>query len=111
MRRSAFESNLHEVGFKGGNGTVKRATETRHRFARGCGHRCTRIYILEPGPDADRALAHLADELRCMRAVERRVDVAEVPDLRSMQNGGTQLARFNGILAAMPCERAAAKND
>src|SRR5262249_4269003 len=49
--------------------------------------------------------------LGAMRGVERRVDFGEVPDIRSVQDGGAELDRLDRILAAMARKRAADEDD
>ena len=51
------------------------------------------------------------DLLGAVHGIERRIDLGEIPDIRTVQNGGAELGRLNRVLPAVGCERTSHKDN
>src|ERR1700675_2690809 len=104
---AAFETDLHEIGFERSKSAIERAAQDRHGGTPGVHNGRALVRILEPGAQAHRELAHVGHLLGAMRFVERSVYFSKVPDMRAVQDGGTELDRLDRILSAMTRKRTA----
>src|SRR5262245_25738415 len=108
---AALETNLHEVWLDRGYRAIERAAQSCHGLSRGGHDRGSLMGILQPRSHSHGEPAYVGYLLGSMRVVERGIDFRKVRDVWPMQDGRPQFDRFDRILAAMACKRAADEND
>src|SRR5262249_28160982 len=67
----------------------------------------TSIRVGQPGGEMGSQAIDAFDRFCAARTVERGVDLAEIPDMRTMQDCGAQLRGLDRVLAAVFDQRAA----
>src|SRR5215470_17378979 len=107
----ADHTDLHEIGIERRQRAIKCTGKLRYCFARRRHHLHALGRIGQPRAYPHRQPAAVADLLSAMRGIERGVDLSEIPDMRPMQDRGSELDRLDWILTAMGRERAADEDD
>src|SRR4029077_17158678 len=86
-RSPALEAQLHQIGVERRDGVLKPATQHGDDLASGRCAALTAGCILQPRSDPDRQLAHVGHLLGAVDLVQGVIDLGEVPNVRTVQNG------------------------
>src|SRR5947208_681231 len=104
-------ADVDQIRVERGERALERAAKLRNGPAPRLSDRTPFGRIDEQGPDAHRKLAGIADRLGPMRDVERGVDFGEIPDVRTVQNGGPELDGLDRVVPPDFCQRTAGEHD
>src|SRR5262245_19040611 len=110
MAGSLMNLQLHQIRVERRQRSIERSAERLDHRVPGVGDPRAGIGIAEPRCEMGDKAVGTGDRLRAVRVVERSVDLRKVPDVRAMQNCGTELCGFDRVLSAMLDERAADKD-
>ena len=106
-----LEPKLHEIRFDRCQRPFKGATEFSDCDERFIGYCLSGRRMGEPIGEACRQPLLVGDALGSVRCVKRGVNLVEIPDVRTMNNGGAKADGLDRILAAMAGERSAHEHD
>src|SRR5215208_2647848 len=101
------KTQLHEIGFERLQAALQRAAQHVDGAASSRGYHGALLVVGKPAGDASRELCRVVHLFGPARAVERRIDVGEIPYMRTMHDGGAKLYRLDRVLPAMLNQRSA----
>ncbi len=111
MSSRGSSRKLHQVGIERRDSALQCSRQTLHHAQSAIGDLLSDLAVRQPRPDANRQLAGVRHEFSAAGAIERLINLGEIPDMRPVHHGGAKLRGLDRILAAMLDQRTAHEDD